>query len=245
MEKVGREGGAIWVLELRGRAREEAGGDFGDFGEVLFGSSDWTELGAAVFDILMEARLWAKVDPVLTLLSARPRGRLVEGVVDAGAGPRRVPVCGSRVDEVRFRPDSSRDVNWFAMLVVGEGAGEGADPVMLSFEESRECVVAALPGARRELSLLGLGGGSIALRSSLLRPGAAVSSGIAFGAGLSSCEGLREKDGSRLRRFDILEVEVVSGIVFMVVFLPSPISLSLFMCSEGTSNIEVGRDRSP
>lgn len=127
------------------------------------------------------------------------------------------------------------------MLVFGAGAG--ADSGMLSFEEVRECVAAALPGALKELSRLGLGGGSIALRSLLLPPAAVVSSGIEAGTALSSCEGLREKDGSRLRRFDILEVEPVSeGGMFV---LPSPICCSLFMCSEGTSNMEVGRDRSP
>jgi hypothetical protein len=120
---------------------------------------------------------------------------------------------------------------------------------MLSFEDVRECVVvvAALPGARNELSRLGFGGGGIALRSSVLLPAVAVSSGIGAGEGLSSCEPFRLANpcGSRLRRFDSFEVEPVSGggIVFM--FAPSPICCSRFMCSDGTSNIDVGRDRSP
>lgn len=100
------------VLELPGLAREDEGGDFGDLGDVLFDSSDWEALGAAVFDVLAEARLWVKVEEaVLTLLPVRPRGRPVEGAVVAEAGPRRVGVCGNRVEDERLRPVSSRDVN--------------------------------------------------------------------------------------------------------------------------------------
>lgn len=245
MEKEGREGGGICVLELRGRANEDTGGDL-DLGEVSFEGNEWTEFGAACLDMLVEARLWAKVDAVLTLLPVRPRGRPVGVAVIGGAGPRRVGVCGNRVDDDRFRPESSREVNWSAMQVFGAEAD--ADSGMLSFDEVRVCVVAVLPGARKELSRLGLGGGSIGFRSLLLPPSVVVSSGIEAVMDLSSCEGLRENDGSRLRRFDILEVEPVSaaaGMVLMFAFVPSPICWSLLMCSDGTSNIDVGRDCSP
>lgn len=85
------------------------------------------------------------------------------------------------------------------------------------------------------------------MRVLLLPPLVAVSSGIGAGAGLSSCEGLREKDGNKLRRFDVLEVVPVSegGGMMLLPAFPSPICCSLLMCSDGTSNIEVGRDRSP
>lgn len=239
---MGREGGGICVLELRGRASEDEGGDLDDLGEVSVGLK---EFGAAVLEILEDPRLWVRVDAVLTLLPARSRERPDDAAVVGGVGPRTLGDCGSRVDEERFSPDSSREVNWSAMLVLGAVAGE--DAVLPSFEGVLMCVAGALPGARKELSRLGRGGGNMALRVSLLPPVVAVSSGIAAGVALSSCEDLREKCGRRLRRFDIFEVVPVSeggGMVF-VSALPSPICCSLFMCSEGTSNMDVGRDRSP
>lgn len=117
---------------------------------------------------------------------------------------------------------------------------------MPSFDNVRECVVAALPGARKELSRLGLGGGSMALRSVLLSPVTANSSAIGAGEGLSSCEGLREKLGSSDRRFDIFEVGPASkGCTVLTLLSVVPICSNLFICSEGTSNIDVGRERRP
>lgn len=143
-----------------------------------------TELGAPGFEMLAEARLWARLDIVLTLLPVRARARPVVISMAGVAGPRWVGVCVTRVDDERFKQESGRDMNWSAMVVLGAGAG--ADSCMMSFEEVLPCVTGALPGARKELSRLGLGGGSIVLRSILLPPAAAVSSGIAAGTALSS-----------------------------------------------------------
>lgn len=163
------------------------------------------------------------------------------------AGPPVRGDCGSFVEPVRLialsafaaPPDDGVGARLLRALV----------PV-LSFEGTRVCMLLVLagtePGSRIDVGLAGFGGGGMAFLSSIaparvLTSLSDVSSLIVPTLSLSlSGDCLREKVGSRLRRFACFADAPEGGTSMSPMSSPSPRFCSFFMWCDGTSNMDIG-----